>query len=93
MNTSHRRVYTLHNVLSLLADLRGASDPALVWNRCNAPPDLQLWYLASVATAVRRRLGAHPLAHELQAAVAELRNRVEARTHHLHDVKGRDLEG
>jgi len=64
---------TLHNVLSLLEDLRSAVRPALVWERFNAPRELQLWYAASVAAAVRRRLGTHPLAAELEAAVESLR--------------------
>ena len=63
---------TLHNVLTLLEDLRATDDPATVWDRFNAPPHLQRWYLASVAAAVRRRLGAHPLAAALEAAVASL---------------------
>ncbi len=64
---------SLHNALSLLADLDAAPDPAAVWDRFNAPPRQQLWYLASVAESVRRRLGGHPLVRELEAAVEALR--------------------
>jgi (p)ppGpp synthase/HD superfamily hydrolase len=63
----------LHNVLSLLADLEAAENPASVWQPFNAGPDRQLWYFSAVADAVERRLGDHPLAEELRGSVERLR--------------------
>jgi (p)ppGpp synthase/HD superfamily hydrolase len=62
----------LHNLLSLLADLEAAEDPASVWRPFNAGPDRQLWYFTGVIDAVERRLGEHPLVRELQEAVGRL---------------------
>lgn len=62
----------LHNLLSLLADLEAAEDPASVWRPFNAGPDRQLWYFSGVIDAVARRLGGHPLVLELQEAVTRL---------------------
>ncbi|MCX7682247.1 MAG: HD domain-containing protein [Anaerolineae bacterium] len=61
---------TLHNARSLVADLR--SEGAGVWERFNAGPSSSLWYYQSVARIVRERLGDHPLAIELEEAVAAL---------------------
>ena len=63
----------LHNLLSLLADLEVADDPATVWLPFNAGPDRQLWYFAGVTDAVAGRLGDHPLVTELESGVERLR--------------------
>ena len=62
----------LHNLLSLLADLKAAEDPASVWRPFNAGPDRQLWYFTGVIDAVERRLGDHLLVEELQKAIGRL---------------------
>jgi (p)ppGpp synthase/HD superfamily hydrolase len=62
----------LHNLLSLLADLSAADNPETVWQRFNAGPEKQLWYFTSVVDAVENRLGDHPLAKDLRAAVDRL---------------------
>ena len=62
----------LHNVQSLTLDLESAEDSATVLNQFNAGPDEQLWYFEGVVDAVKKRLGNHPLAQELGAAVARL---------------------
>lgn len=63
----------LHNARSLLLDLQASSDHSLVWERFNAGPEDQLWYLSSVAGLVRRRLAPdHPLALALEAAARDL---------------------
>jgi (p)ppGpp synthase/HD superfamily hydrolase len=63
----------LHNCHSTLNDLRtNANGKAAAWARFNAPPADQVWWYQSVARGVRSRLGAHALADELDAAVAEL---------------------
>lgn len=64
----------LHNVQSLLYDLETVADAAEIWLRFNAEPDRQLWYFESVTTAVEKRLGDHPLAKNLDDAVARLRS-------------------
>ena len=74
----------LHNLLSLLADLDAAEDPATVWLPFNAGPDRQLWYFAGVTDAVKKRLGNHPLVTELHRGVRHLRPFVE-------DVKRSDV--
>ena len=63
----------LHNLLSLLADLEAADDPALVWQPFNAGPDRQLWYFTAVVERVERRLAEHPLVDELRSAADRLR--------------------
>lgn len=63
----------LHNLVALLADLDAADDPQSVWRPFNAGPERQLWYFTSVVDAVENRLGDHPLAVELRAAVDRLR--------------------
>jgi hypothetical protein len=62
----------LHNLLSLEKDLAETETRTAIWERFNAPRDLQLWYFASVLDAVRRRLGDHPLVADLAAAVHRL---------------------
>jgi hypothetical protein len=62
----------LHNLLSLEKDLAETDVRTAVWDRFNAPQDLQLWYFSSVLDALRRRLGDHPLVAELAAAVHRL---------------------
>jgi (p)ppGpp synthase/HD superfamily hydrolase len=63
----------LHNLYALLADLDAAGDPEPVWQPFNAGPERQLWYFTSVVEKVEQRLGNHPLAEELHAAVERLR--------------------
>ena len=63
----------LHNLHSLLSDLRGAARPGQVWERLTAGPDRQLWYFGAVLDAARERLVDHPLLDELTAAVDEAR--------------------
>jgi len=63
----------LHNLLSLLADLKAAEDPETVWEPFNAGPSRQLWYFTRVVDAITERLGTHPLVKEMQEAVARLR--------------------
>lgn len=62
----------LHNLLSLAVDLADADDPAVVWDRFNAPRKQQSWYFSSTLDAISRRLGEHPLVDELAAAVDRL---------------------
>jgi hypothetical protein len=66
----------LHNVQSLISDLAATDQQRTVWQRLNAGPDRQLWYFSSVLEAARARLGDHPLVHELERAITELRARV-----------------
>lgn len=67
----------LHNVQSLALDLEAADEMNTVLDRFNAGPERQLWYFESVAAAVGKRLGDHPLARELDRAVARLRAALE----------------
>lgn len=55
----------LHNLSSLLSDLKVAPSAAAVWSRFNAGPGQQLWYYRSMVDAVRERLGPHPLVEEV----------------------------
>jgi (p)ppGpp synthase/HD superfamily hydrolase len=61
---------TLHNArsLALALDRVGPS----IWERFKRGPAETLWYYREVAAAVRARLGAHPLADELEAAITSL---------------------
>lgn len=63
----------LHNLVSLLTDLRSADNSALVWQRFHAEPVRELWYFTSVRDAVHARLGDHPLAAELDQVVEQVR--------------------
>jgi (p)ppGpp synthase/HD superfamily hydrolase len=65
----------LHNLHSLLTDLKAAEEQREVWQRLNAGPERQLWYFESVLAAVRDRLGDHRLVGELRSAVDLLRSR------------------
>lgn len=67
----------LHNMQSLLSDLAAADDSSAVWEPFNAGPDRQLWYFEALTTAVKRRLGAHPLTRDLRAATAEIRKALD----------------
>jgi (p)ppGpp synthase/HD superfamily hydrolase len=60
----------LHSTRQMAADLRqkGAS----MWGSFSRGPDKSLWYYQAVAEIVGRRLGPHPLAAELDAAVKDL---------------------
>jgi (p)ppGpp synthase/HD superfamily hydrolase len=64
----------LHNCQTTLRDLEGRSDEERrrSWSRFNAPAADQVWYYREVARTVGERLGAHPLAAELTAAVERL---------------------
>jgi (p)ppGpp synthase/HD superfamily hydrolase len=61
----------LHNAQSILYDLR--QDGSKVWKRFNRGPEQMLGYYGRIAVLVRTKLGGHPLVHELEAALAELR--------------------
>ena len=63
----------LHNMQSLLADLELAEDARRVWGPFNAGPEGQLWYFENITGGVAERLGRHPLASDLRAALARLR--------------------
>ena len=63
----------LHNLLSLLSDLKAAEEPDTVWNSFNAGAERQLWYFTGVIDAVERRLGEHPLVKELLVALTRLK--------------------
>jgi (p)ppGpp synthase/HD superfamily hydrolase len=69
---------TLHNVRSLALALR--RDGPSIWQRFKRGPAETLWYYRSVAELVRRRLGPHPLAAELEAAVASLEHTLQPAT-------------
>lgn len=60
----------LHSTHSMSRGLRrqGAS----LWSSFSRGPAKSLWYYQSVAALARERLGAHPLADELDRAVADL---------------------
>ena len=60
----------IHNVRSILADL-ALVGPA-VWDRFKRGPEPTLGYYRSILAGVREKLGAHPIAQELAAAVEEL---------------------
>jgi (p)ppGpp synthase/HD superfamily hydrolase len=61
---------TLHNAHSLALGLR--REGPSIWHKFSSEPRDTLWYYRSVATIVRERLGAHPLAKELDAALGRL---------------------
>ncbi len=61
---------TLHNVHSVIAGLRDQG-PSF-WGHFKRGSEASLGYYRSVAAVVRERLGAHPLADELEAAIGEL---------------------
>jgi (p)ppGpp synthase/HD superfamily hydrolase len=60
----------LHSTRQMAADLR--REGAAMWGSFSRGPDKTLWYYQSVAEVVGRRLGPHPLAAELEAAVRDL---------------------
>jgi (p)ppGpp synthase/HD superfamily hydrolase len=61
---------TTHNSRALAADLREKGP--VMWDFLTKGPDQTLWYYGRVAELVARRLGDHPLAREVDAAVADL---------------------
>jgi (p)ppGpp synthase/HD superfamily hydrolase len=61
---------TLHNTRSLEVALR--RDGPSIWRRFKRGSAETLWYYRSVAELVRQRLGTHPLAVELEVAIASL---------------------
>jgi (p)ppGpp synthase/HD superfamily hydrolase len=61
---------TLHSARSMIAGLH-QQGPS-IWSHFSRGPDQSLWYYQSVAELVRERLTGHPLADELDRAVAEL---------------------
>jgi len=60
----------LHNLHSTITELR--ANGASVWKRFNAPPEDWIWYHRELGAKISARLGEHPLARELDAAVADL---------------------
>lgn len=68
---------TLHSARSLVVDL-GRETPS-IWSNFARGPEQSLRHYQNVATVVRERLGTHPLAVELEAAVKELKRTI-ART-------------
>jgi len=66
---------TLHNSRNLAASL--ASMGPAIWQYMTKGPDQALWYYRQVAELVARRLGDHPLAAELHAAVSDLADTIE----------------
>lgn len=63
----------LHNMGSMVFDLDRAADPALVWDRFNAPPQRQLWYFRTLLGAISVRLGeSHALCLELEDLIAQM---------------------
>ncbi|NJN65484.1 MAG: HD domain-containing protein [Chloroflexaceae bacterium] len=61
---------TLHNIQSVLTDLR--REGPLVWNRFRRGAEPTLTYYRAVLGGVRHWLGTHPLADELEQALREL---------------------
>ena len=66
----------IHNARSIAADVR-QSGPS-VWGRFKRGADQTLWYYREILAGVRAKLGDHPIALELAAAVEELRSVVGA---------------
>lgn len=60
----------LHSTCTLAADLRRRG--ATVWDAFTRGPDQSLWYYQRIAGIVSERLEGHPLAAELDRAVADL---------------------
>ena len=60
----------LHNVRSVTEALQ--REGPTVWNRFRRGPEQSLWYYGRVVAIVQARLGAHPLAVELEDAVHTL---------------------
>jgi (p)ppGpp synthase/HD superfamily hydrolase len=60
----------IHNTRSIAADLR-RSGPS-VWGRFKRGADQTLWYYREILEGVRAKLGDHPIALELTAAVEDL---------------------
>jgi len=68
----------LHNLYSTIAELKTCG--ASVWKRFNAPAADWVSYHRELGTQIAARLGDHPLARELDGAVAELVAASEAAT-------------
>jgi len=63
----------LHNVGTMVFDLDLAVDPALVWDRFNAPPQRQLWYFRTLLGVLGGRLGEdHAVCRELEGLIARM---------------------
>ncbi|MEN9936355.1 MAG: hypothetical protein RLZZ387_2934 [Chloroflexota bacterium] len=60
----------LHNVQSILADLREVGP--VVWGRFKRGADQTRWYYREIVAGVLAQLGDHPLTRELAAAVEDL---------------------
>jgi (p)ppGpp synthase/HD superfamily hydrolase len=60
----------IHNLRSIIADLH-SSGPA-VWDRFKRGPEPTLAYYRAIVEAVRAKLGSHPIADELEQALADL---------------------
>lgn len=63
----------LHNLGSMVFDLDRATDPTLVWDRFNAPPQRQMWYFRTLLGAISARLGED---HALSLELKHLINRI-----------------
>jgi (p)ppGpp synthase/HD superfamily hydrolase len=64
----------IHNVRSIVADLHEVG-PTL-WERFKRGPEPTLGYYRAILAGVRDKLGEHPIVMELEAAVAELGQRI-----------------
>ncbi len=63
----------LHNLGSMVFDMDHAADPAVVWDRFNAPPPRQLWYFRTLLGALGARLGEeHALCLELHRLIVRM---------------------
>jgi len=60
----------LHNLHSTVSELKTCG--ATVWKRFNAPAADWIWYHRELGAQISARLGDHPLARELDVAVADL---------------------
>lgn len=68
---------TLHNVRSVALSLH--REGSSVWKNFKRGPAETLWYYRSVSELVHLRLGAHPLALELEAAIIRLEQVLDER--------------
>ncbi len=90
--TAVKAADALHSTRSLAADLR-RQGPSL-WGNFSRGPAKSLWYYRSVAEIVGQRLGDHPLAVELDAAVQDLAQAIaETQSPSRPDVTGGTPEG
>lgn len=69
---------TLHNVRSVVLGLN--REGSSVWNSFKRGPAETMWYYRSVSEIVHARLGAHPLARELETAIGRLEQALDEAT-------------